>query len=70
MTEKKEGGKIVKSERKMMKRIVGSNNKEEIGKRQRFISFVISFCFFLIITIPFLIITKFSFINSIILSGV
>ena len=55
----------------MIKRIIGSNKREEvIVKRSGFLIFVVSFCFFLIITIPFLIITKFSFINSIILSGV
>jgi len=57
-----------KRERKMMKRIVGSNNKEEVVKRKNTHTCSI-FCLF-IITIPFLIITKFSFINSIILSGV
>jgi len=56
----------------MMKRIVESNNKEEvIVKRKDSLVLVVSFCFlFFIITISFLIITKFSFINSIILSGV
>ncbi|HRR95577.1 MAG TPA: hypothetical protein P5150_02445 [Candidatus Ratteibacteria bacterium] len=55
-----------------MKRIVESNNKEEvIVKRKDSLVLVVSFCFlFFIITISFLIITKFSFINSIILSGV
>ena len=58
-------------ERKMIKRIIGSNKREEvIVKRSGFLIFVVSFCFFLIITIPFLIITKFSFINSFILPGV
>jgi len=54
-----------------MKRIGCSNKREEvIVKRRNSLSLRVSFCFSLIITIPFLIITKFSFINSIILSGV
>ena len=53
----------------MMKRIVGSNNREEVIVKKKN-THLVSFCFFLIITISFLIITKFSFINSFILSGV
>jgi len=53
----------------MMKRIVGSNNREEVIVKKKN-THLVSFCFFLIITISFLIITKIFFINSFILSGV
>jgi len=80
---KEKRDKIKNREKKMKKkRIKSSKYKRRVVERKRFtyihthsltlsLSLVCLFCFFLIIiTIPFLIITKFSFINSFILSGI
>jgi len=56
LTEKKEGDKIIARERKMMKRIAGSNKREEVIDERRNSLWRRGFLF--------------SFINSIILSGV